>query len=940
MRKLIWLTGFSLALSLNVSGQYSTDWIRPAESYQKTGVMIARDNEDNVISTGYWTSNNTFTRKYNKFGVLQWEAVSASGMASIYERPLWVTTDIDNNVFVAGYQYSYSGSSTPNGVIILKYNPDGVQLWKQVINPVSYLVGMSLRCEVDNNGNLYVGATGLGNLPGFALYKFDTNGNILFSQHSAANAPGFFESMRVKGNKIVLSASGGVPAGGDPNIASVAVWDTTGTLLWTAGVQGRGGRDVEIDDAGNVYLLTGYFNQVTATSQMDIVMYKFDPAGTPLWKKDYDFGGADFPARFTYVADKLSIIGQGQLAGFDWITFQVNTAGTMLWNSRYNGTSGNDEAPYFIAAKANGEVFVTGKGGPTPDPNNLSFLRMITLKYSNTGVQKWIDSTNIYSGWGYGCTLASDSSLYVLSGTAMTVFHFLDHAGTGACSIPTGLNVANVANTLATFSWTPVPGATLYHLRYKPTTAATWTVVSYDLTTMNIFGLYAGTNYEYAIEAVCENGPSGYSVTQSFSTTGTSICSSAGQSQAQEYLSQVWIQGGMINNSGSNNGYGDFTNLISPFTRGQLVQGYLSGLVPYPEYEYYSIWIDYNHDNDFTDAGEEVVTLYSDFSGFNAFNFTIPSSAPLGQARMRVIMSHDNPPTPCGFYARGETEDYTILINDTSTVPPPVPAGLGVSGITNSSATFTWTPDNSAASYHLRYKKSTETTWTIAPVNVTSITVPALTASTIYNFSCQAVGSVGPSGYGAPQSFTTLGAVLPINVVELKAGRQAADVLISWTTQSEQNSSSFEIERSVDGIIYRQAGQVQAAGYSTGLRAYHFIDINAPKSKIFYRLKSVDADGSFKLSPVSKVAAAGDFSQAFLLYPNPANTRVNIAFAEPAGRTMQLKVVSQSGQLVKWEQISEGTQVISLDISGLSKGYYTVIISGTAEVMVKKLIIN
>ncbi len=574
--------------------------------------MIARDNQDNVIATGYAISNAAYTRKYNKFGVLQWEAISASGIQSEYERALWVTTDNNNNVFVAGYRYAGSNPGSAIAVIVLKYSPDGVQLWKQVISPVNYLVGMSLRCDLDINGNLYVGATGVGNLSGFALIKFDTNGNILFTQHSAANAPGFFESMRVKGNKIVMCASGGVPAGGDPNIASVAVWDTTGTLLWTAGVQGRGARDVEIDDAGNVYLLTGYFNQVTPTSQNDIVIYKFAPSGTQLWKKDFDFGGGtDFSTRFTYVAGKLSIIGQSQGLG-SWITFQINTDGTMLWNTAYNGAPGYDEAPYFIAAKANGEVFVTGKGGPNVDPINVPSLRMITLKYSNTGVQKWVDSTNIYNGWGYACTLASDSSLYALSGTAMTVYHFFDHTGTGSCNIPTSANVTNINNTFATFSWAPVAGATVYHVRYKPTTASGWTVVSYNLTTLNIFGLYPGTTYEYAVEAVCANGPSGYSATQTFTTTGTAICTSVGQSQVQEYLSQVWV-GGVNHISGRDNGYGDFTNIVMSFTRNQNVQGYLSGLVPYPEYEYYSIWIDYNHNNDFTDAGEEVVALYSDF---------------------------------------------------------------------------------------------------------------------------------------------------------------------------------------------------------------------------------------------------------------------------------------------------------------------------------------
>lgn len=933
MKKINTLTIFILLFTTKLFAQYSTDWIRPAESYQKTGVMIACDNQDNVIATGYWTSNNIFTRKYNKFGVLQWESISASGIASNYERPLWVTTDNNNNVFVAGYRYV--GSSTPVAVIVLKYSPDGVQLWKQVVSPVNYLAGMSLRCEVDNSGNLYVGACGVGASDGFALIKFDTNGNMQFTRHSNANAPKYFTSMRLTGNKIALSSTSG-----DPNIAAVAVWDTAGTFIWSAGVQGRGGQDVELDDAGNAYLLTGFFNQVTATSAMDVEIYKFNPAGTQLWKKDFDFGGTELPARFTLVAGKLSIISQGNISAsyFDWVTLQTDTDGNMLWNTRYNGTSGNDEAPYYIAAKANGEVFVTGKGGPSPDPNNVSYLRMITLKYSNTGVEKWVDSTNIYSGWGYACTLAGDSSLFVVSGTAMTVFHFLDHTGTGSCSIPTGINVANIANTFATFSWDPVPGATLYHVRYKPTTANTWSFVSYNLTTINIFGLYAGTTYEYAVEAICSNGPSGYSATQTFTTTGTAVCTSAGQSQAQEYLAQVWLMSGFNNYSGNNNGYGDFTNIVAPLTRGQFVQGFLSGLVPYPEYEYYSIWIDYNHDNDFIDAGEEVVTLYTDFTGLIAFNFTVPANAPLGTTRMRVIMSHDSPPTPCGVYARGETEDYTVLINDTSTVPPAIPAGLYVDNITNSSARFSWTPDSTAAAYNLRYKKLSETTWTIASVNDTAITIPGLSAITDYDYACEAVSSIGRSGYTATQTFTTAGGPLPINGLDLSARRQGANVLISWTTVAEQNSAYFDVERSYDGSNFIKIGQVLASGFSTNLRSYRFTDVNAARTLIYYRLKMVDADGRYKHSPVRIITKTDGSIQDFLFYPNPAISYVHIALNEAAATSLQVQVTNQLGQVVKTTRISAGTQFIKLDISELPKGMYAVMVFSNEVVQVKKLI--
>ncbi len=939
MKKLLIITAIFLFASVFALAQYSTDWIRPAETTQKTGVMIARDNQDNAIATGYWTSNNMYTRKYNKFGVLQWESISASGIAGNYEKPLWVTTDNSNNVFVAGYRYAGTSTPTAVAIIVLKYSPDGVELWKQVISPVNYLAGMNLRCEVDNNGNLYVGATGVGALPGFALIKFDTNGNMLFTQNSDANAPGLFRSMRLKGNKIVLSASSAV--GGNPSVAQIAVWDTTGNLLWTAGLLGRGGHDVEIDDAANVYLLTGYDNQVTASSAMDIVIYKFDPSGTQLWKKDFDFGGSDFPTRLIFAGDKLSIIGYGTIGAsyFDWLTFQINTAGTMLWNTRYNETSGNDEVPYFISAKANGDVFVTGKGGPMFTQLGSQYLRMITLKYDNTGLRKWVDSTNIYSGWGYASTLASDNSLYVLSSTAMTAFHFLDHTGAGPCNIPTGVNVANIANTFATFSWTAVPNATLYHVRYKPVSSSTWNIVSYDLTSINIFGLYAGTTYEYAVEAICGNGPTGYSTTQTFTTTGTAICTSAGQSQAQEYLAQVLLQNGFNNYSGNNNGYGDFTNIVAPLTQNQLVQGYLSGLVPYPEYEYYSIWIDYNHDNDFDDPGEEVVTIYSDLTGLIAFNFTVPSNAPLGPTRMRVVMSHDAPATPCGNYTRGETEDYTVLINDNSTVPPAVPAGLNVFNITNSSGTFSWTPDATAYSYNLRYKKSTETTWTIAPVNTNSITIPGLSANTYYDYACEAMGSAGRSGYGATQDFTTLGGPLPVNGIEISAKRQGANVLVSWSTRSEQNSAYFEVERSFDGIVFFTIGRVQAAGNSNDQRNYSYLDLNAENRLIYYRLKMVDFDAAFKISPiriVPKIAGQQDFS----LFPNPATLNANLVLNEPAREALQLRMINQLGQVVLTKQIYKGTQLIKLDLQTISPGIYAVNITAPGLVWVNKLVVK
>ncbi|MBK9226584.1 MAG: hypothetical protein IPL67_05910 [Ignavibacteria bacterium] len=84
----------------------------------------------------------------------------------------------------------------------------------------------------------------------------------------------------------------------------------------------------------------------------------------------------------------------------------------------------------FLTSKPNGDVFVTGVGGPTPVPGQLSWMRMITLKYDNTGLRKWIDTLNIYGGNGLACTLANDNSLFVVSSSYQTAYHFLDLSNT------------------------------------------------------------------------------------------------------------------------------------------------------------------------------------------------------------------------------------------------------------------------------------------------------------------------------------------------------------------------------------------------------------------------------------------------------------------------------------------------------------------------------
>jgi hypothetical protein len=625
--------------------------------------MMTRDQADNVIVTGHINANNIYTRKYNKFGVLLWESVSTSGIASQYEKPYWVRTDGSGNVFVVGYRYALGTTfDAPLGIVVVKYSAAGAQQWKQFI-PVTFVQNnlntLFARGELDAAGNIYV-ATSSANKGGFVLVKMNPTGSIVFNTSLASGPSYLFHSMRVRGNRVVLTGRSGT------NTFNVIAYNTSGSLLWNKSFPGRLGKDLEIDASNITYALSSLPNQSGANTGEDILLYRLNANGNQTWVRKFHFTGQEFPKMMSLAGTRISILGSVVPAGAaysDWLTFQVNTTGNVLWQKTYNQSSANDENAAHLVAKTNGEVFVTGAAGPSPVPGNLSGLRWATVKYSSTGAEEWVENTNIFSGFGVATALASDNSLFVLGSTSMTAMHLFDHTGTGSCGIPAGLQVSNIGNTDATCSWTAVAGAYAYHLRYKSSAATDWTTISTDQTTVNLTGLAQQTNYEVSVEAICNSGPSGYSALQTFTTGGGGYCATNGSSQATEYLSYVWI-GTIQNFTQSNNGYADFTNLSTNMAQGASVSGIVDGLMPYPEYENFYIWIDFNQDNDFNDPGENVVSLYTSNSGWKTVNFSIPANALLGATRMRVTIKHGTAPSPCGTYERGETEDYTVVITN------------------------------------------------------------------------------------------------------------------------------------------------------------------------------------------------------------------------------------------------------------------------------------
>jgi PKD repeat protein len=214
-------------------------------------------------------------------------------------------------------------------------------------------------------------------------------------------------------------------------------------------------------------------------------------------------------------------------------------------------------------------------------------------------------------------------------------------------SISTGDSITftdTTTNNPTSWSWTFTGGTPSSSTSQNPT-------VTYNT---------AGT-YAVALTAANSAGSDTETKTAYINVTDTPItyCTASGTNQNYEWIAGVNV-GGIDNSSGAS-GYTDYTSISANMTRGNsvsvsLTPGFASGSYT----EYWKIWIDYNKDGDFDDAGEEVYS--GSGSSTVSGSFTVSGSASTGSTRMRVIMKYSSAATSCGTFTYGEVEDYTVNI--------------------------------------------------------------------------------------------------------------------------------------------------------------------------------------------------------------------------------------------------------------------------------------
>lgn len=191
------------------------------------------------------------------------------------------------------------------------------------------------------------------------------------------------------------------------------------------------------------------------------------------------------------------------------------------------------------------------------------------------------------------------------------------------------------------------------------------------------------------------------------------------------------------------------------------------------------------------------------------------------------------------------------------------------------------------------------------------------------------------------------GVTLPVVLLDLKAELVANDGWITWSTSQEENSSYFQVMRSLDGIHFNEivGKNIPAKGNSSEKSFYGTIDrgIGAVNVEhVYYRLTMVDMNGTATQSDIVELSVKNVEELLYLnAYPSIVTDNVfHIAFQLYGKRFAELRIINEIGQVMVKQDILPTTEIQDLEVEATNwaSGIYTIQIS-TEEGQVNRRVV-
>lgn len=187
-------------------------------------------------------------------------------------------------------------------------------------------------------------------------------------------------------------------------------------------------------------------------------------------------------------------------------------------------------------------------------------------------------------------------------------------------------------------------------------------------------------------------------------------------------------------------------------------------------------------------------------------------------------------------------------------------------------------------------------------------TAGAATGTNPYSQTISGVTAFSPFGVGS-------GGTLPVTLIDLNAIKLNENVVLNWSCASEINSDLFLIEKSYDGKNFEYTGSLKAAGNSSSITNYQYLDPGAfnnhklhqvngglasqTGSVIYYRLKIKDFDGSISISKIVSVQEDKKTeTEVVTVFPNPFHEYFSVKIVTANDNNVKFSLMDIDGKTI------------------------------------------
>lgn len=467
-------------------------------------------------------------------------------------------------------------------------------------------------------------------------------------------------------------------------------------------------------------------------------------------------------------------------------------------------------------------------------------------------------------------------------------------------------------------------------------------------------------------------------------------CASSSERAAYEYIAQV--ETGDFSNPSDSSKYSDFTHLTVELRQGNNDITLTPGFLDIAFEEYFRVWIDFNQDGDFDDAGELAFDAGTASSSTVTGTITVPETALTGTTRMRVSMQFATAPDACGLIGDGEVEDYSVEILESPI--PEAPTALTAELASFTVVTLGW-EDNSDNEDGFAIDRMSEggdfeQIGTVA-ADVTSYIDGGLLTNTTYTYRVRTKNGDAFSAYSNTVSVTTPDLAycaadnnisaseqhikkVAIGTISNSSGYNAtgyadytgqstniasvAELTVTPNQATEETKAKAWVDWNRDGDFDDLGEEVLSAGgasevYSSAIT----VPAGTEAGEVVLRVRvargaTPTACGSIALSEVEDytlnvedVVSSTKFGETVSqenvsLYPNPSRqAQFFLSYPEGAGE-FEVTVTSMQGVVIHRQQIAPQApnhEAFAIKINQPVSGIYLVHIRGKAETIVKKI---